>query len=306
MHTLSINKKQVAHAIGAMMLTLGATQAFATGFQLNENSASSLGNAFAAGAAFTDDVSAMWWNPAALSQFPKMQAAAALHIITPSVKFQNNASLPAANQPLGNNGGDAGGYNFVPNMFLSVPINAQWTFGLGVNAPFGLTTEYDDGWIGRYQALKSQIQTININPAIAWKVTPQFSVGVGVNYQQIDATLTQQRQLLGRAADGRRQGRHCARVPDVQRHRGVDPRPRLEGDDRRQRLGVGLEHRLRVGCDAATAPGRELPVGDQVRRSGQHQLREPDGRAAAGHAGATGRHDRRALRRRQQPAVVRP
>jgi len=191
MHTLSINKKQVAHAIGAMILSLGATQAFATGFQLNENSASSLGNAFAAGAAFTDDVSAMWWNPAALSQFPKTQGAAALHIITPSIKFQNNASLPATNQPLGNNGGDAGGYNFVPNMYLSVPINAQWTFGLGVNAPFGLTTEYDDGWIGRYQALKSQIKTINVNPAIAWKVTPQFSVGVGVNYQQIDATLTQ-------------------------------------------------------------------------------------------------------------------
>ncbi len=190
MSTQSIKKNQVAIAIGGMMLAFGAGQAFATGFQLNENSASSLGNAFAAGAAFTDDVSAMWWNPAALSQFPKTQGTAVLHIITPSVKFNNNASVPATNQPLGNDGGDAGGYNFVPNMYLSVPINAQWTFGLGVNAPFGLTTEYDDGWIGRYQALKSQIQTININPAIAWKVTPQFSVGVGVNYQQIDATLT--------------------------------------------------------------------------------------------------------------------
>ncbi len=103
------------------------TRRLATGFQLNENSASSLGNAFAAGAAFTDDVSAMWWNPAALSQFPRMQGAAALHVITPSIKFSNNASLPATNQPLGGNGGDAGGYNFVPNMYLSVPINQQWT-----------------------------------------------------------------------------------------------------------------------------------------------------------------------------------
>ena len=93
MQTLSINKKQVAHAIGAMMLTLGATQAFATGFQLNENSASSLGNAFAAGAAFTDDVSAMWWNPAALSQFPKMQAAAALvgHQLPPELLAMTSA-----------------------------------------------------------------------------------------------------------------------------------------------------------------------------------------------------------------------
>ena len=190
MQTLSINKKQVAHAVGALMLTLGATQAFGTAFQLNEQSGSGLGNAFAAGAAMTDDVSAMWWNPAALSQFPRAQGAAVLNIITPSIKFNNNASVAAANQPLGNNGGDAGGYNYVPNMYLSVPINQQWTFGLGVNVPFGLTTEYDDGWIGRYQALKSKIETININPAIAWKVTPQFSVGAGVNYQQIKATLT--------------------------------------------------------------------------------------------------------------------
>ncbi|MFO1315232.1 MAG: outer membrane protein transport protein [Burkholderiales bacterium] len=191
MQTRSIKKNQVAKAIGALVLALGATQAYGTGFQLNEQSASSLGNAFAGGAAFTDDVSAMWWNPAALSQFPTIQAAGVINIITPSIKFRNNASLPAANQPLGGDGGDAGGYNFVPNLYVSVPINKDWTFGLGINVPFGLTTEYDDGWIGRFQALKSEIQTININPAIAWKVTPQFSVGVGINYQQIDATLTQ-------------------------------------------------------------------------------------------------------------------
>ena len=212
MHTLSINKKQVAHAIGAMILSLGATQAFATGIPA-ERAERQRPRQRVRGAAprMTDDVSAMWWNPAALSQFPRAQGAAVLNIITPSIKFNNNASVPATNQPLGNNGGDAGGYNFVPNMYLSVPINQQWTFGLGVNVPFGLTTEYDDGWIGRYQGLKSQIETININPAIAWKVTPQFSVGVGVNYQQIKATLTQNGNYSGAVAVGRRQRRHRAR-----------------------------------------------------------------------------------------------
>ncbi|MEP7327704.1 MAG: outer membrane protein transport protein [Betaproteobacteria bacterium] len=190
MSSTTLRKTQLATAIGGLVLALGAGHAVATGFQLNENSASSLGSAFAGGAAFTDDVSAMWWNPAALSSFPRMQGAAALNIITPSVKFQNNASLPAANQTLGNNGGDAGGYNFVPNMYLSVPLNDRWTFGLGVNAPFGLTTEYDDGWLGRYQALKSQIQTININPAISWKATPTLAIGVGANYNYLKATLT--------------------------------------------------------------------------------------------------------------------
>ena len=143
-------RTRIATAVAGVALALSAGQALGTGFQLNEQSASSLGNAFAAGAAFTDDASAMWWNPAALSKFSTGQVVGVINIITPSVKFQNNASLPAANQPLGGTGGDAGGYNFVPNMYISVPINPQWAFGLGVNVPFGLTTEYDDGWLGRY------------------------------------------------------------------------------------------------------------------------------------------------------------
>jgi long-chain fatty acid transport protein len=188
--TTPFPRTRIATAIGGLALMLGASQAFGTGFQLNENSASSLGNAFAGGAAFTDDVSAMWWNPAALSQFPKAQGVTAVHIITPSIKFHNDASQPALNQPLGGEGGDAGGNNFVPNLYVSVPINLQWTFGLGVNAPFGLVTEYDDGWLGRYQALKSEIQTVNVNPALSWRVTPQFAIGVGANYQYLKATLT--------------------------------------------------------------------------------------------------------------------
>jgi long-chain fatty acid transport protein len=190
MHSNQFRRTGVAAAIAGLALALGAGQAFGAAFQLNENSASSIGNANAAGAAFTDDASAMWLNPAALSQFPRIQGVGAINIITPSIKFQNEASLPASNQPLGGNGGDAGGNNFVPNMYFVVPINPQWAFGLGVNAPFGLTTEYDDGWIGRYQALKSQIKTINVNPAISWKATPQLAIGVGVSYNYLEATLT--------------------------------------------------------------------------------------------------------------------
>ena len=197
MITARFRRSRVGVAVAGVVLALSATHAYATGFLLNENSGSSIGNAFAGGAAFTDDASAMWWNPAALSQFTRMQGAAAFHIITPKIKFRNDGSVPAAGQPLGGDGGDAGGFNLVPNTYLSVPINQQLTFGFGINAPFGLTTEYDDGWIGRFQALKSQILTINVNPALAWKVTPQFSVGAGVNYQYLKATLTQNLNYSG-------------------------------------------------------------------------------------------------------------
>jgi long-chain fatty acid transport protein len=191
MNTPRFRRHRVAAAVTGTLVALAASHAQATGFQLNENSASSIGNALAAGAAFTDDVTAMWWNPAALSAFKTRQAAAVMHIVTPKIEFNDNASLPAQSQPLGGSGGDAGGVHFIPNMYFSMPINPQLAFGLSVNAPYGLTTEYDEGWLGRFQAMRSEIKTINVNPSISWQVTPQVAIGAGVSYQWLDANLTQ-------------------------------------------------------------------------------------------------------------------
>jgi long-chain fatty acid transport protein len=192
--------KRLALAIASAALSLGATPAFATGFQLNEQSASGLGNAFAAGAAFTDDISAMWLNPAALSKFQRRQVVFAGHLIKPSIEFNNDASASALNQPLGNSGGDAGGYNFGPNAYFSLPLNDQLFFGVGLNGAWGNSTKYDSGWIGRYQGLESEILTVNVNPALAWKVTPEVTLGVGVNFQYLDGKFTQNANYSGALA----------------------------------------------------------------------------------------------------------
>jgi long-chain fatty acid transport protein len=78
----------------------------------------------------------------------------------------------------------------VPNFYYAHRLTPAVSVGIGINAPFGLKTEYEDGWIGRFQALKSEVKTININPSIAWKVNDQFSLGAGLNVQRIEATLT--------------------------------------------------------------------------------------------------------------------
>jgi long-chain fatty acid transport protein len=78
----------------------------------------------------------------------------------------------------------------VPNLYLTVPVDKRWSVCVGVNAPFGLVTEYQDGWIGRFQGLKSDIKTINVNPAVSWKATEQVAIGFGANYQHIDANFT--------------------------------------------------------------------------------------------------------------------
>jgi long-chain fatty acid transport protein len=159
-----LTRLRPTRVFAAVMASIAAHSAFGAGFQLNENSGSGLGNAFAGGAAVAEDASTLWSNVAGISRLGTRQAAGAIHLITPSIKFRDEFSAPAILQPLGNDGGDAGGLNVVPNVYFAMPLNPQWSVGVGVNAPWGLVTEYGDGWIGRFQAIKSEIKTININP----------------------------------------------------------------------------------------------------------------------------------------------
>lgn len=167
-------------------------QAAASGFALIEQSGSGLGNAYAGGAASAEDASTVFFNPAGMSRLQGREVVVALHAIKPSAKFSNTGSSPAAAslQPLGGNGGDAGELAPVPNFYYVMDINPQLKFGLGINAPFGLKTDYDAGWAGRFQALKSEVKTVNVNPSLSYKVNETVTVGLGINYQKIDAELT--------------------------------------------------------------------------------------------------------------------
>ena len=183
---------RIACAIAGLALTLGAAPALAAGFQLNESSASGLGTAFASGAAAAEDASTLWSNVAGISRIQKGQGIAVLHLVKPSMEFGNVSSVAAAQQSLGGEGGDAGGMNYVPNLYYATPLNAQWSAGIGLTAPWGLVTEYDDGWMGRFQAIRSSIETVNINPGVSWKPASNFALGFGLNYQRIDAEFTNQ------------------------------------------------------------------------------------------------------------------
>ena len=190
MESCQFRRTRVAAAVAAAMFALAAGDALGSAFALQEQSVSGLGNAFAGGAAATEDASSMSVNPATLSKASGAQVVMGLHLITPSIKFKDDGSSAAAFQPLGGSGGDAGSTVPVPNLYLAVPINRDWVFGLGVNVPFGLITEYDDDFIGRFQGIKSDVKTININPALSWKVNDRLALGVGVNWQRIDANFT--------------------------------------------------------------------------------------------------------------------
>lgn len=179
-------------AISVSVALVGAsTTAGAAGFALSEQNASGLGNAYAGQAASAQDASTIFFNPAGMTLLPGRQAVVAIHAIGPKAEFTNAGSTLAPLQPsLGSNGGNAGGWAFVPNGYLSWQLTPSVFVGAGLNAPFGLKTGYTPEWVGRFHGITSEVRTININPSIAFKVNDMLSLGLGVNYQKIEATLS--------------------------------------------------------------------------------------------------------------------
>ncbi len=190
----------------ALLGTAGV--AHAAGFNLLEQNNSGLGNAYAGSAAVADNASTTYFNPAGLTQLDGLQVSTGVSFIRLSFKFKDNgttlplglrAATGGALVPQGNTGGDAGGWGVVPNLYLSYKLNERVAFGLGIGAPFGLKTEYDNDWMGRFHSRSFDIKTININPSVAFKVDPSFSVGLGLNIQKIEATYEKAAFIPGTA-----------------------------------------------------------------------------------------------------------
>jgi long-chain fatty acid transport protein len=170
----------------ALLMAAFSGAASASAFQLWEQNASGLGTAYAGSAAVADNASTVFFNPAGMTQLSGFQLSAGVAGVKPNFEFNNQGSTGA-----GGNGGNAGSWAAVPNAYFSVELAPSLFFGFGVSAPFGLATEYEDkNWVGRFQAIKSEIKTVNYNPSIAYKLNDKVSLGFGVNYQTIDAELT--------------------------------------------------------------------------------------------------------------------
>jgi Long-chain fatty acid transport protein len=182
-------------ALTAVGLILAASQANAAGFAIKETSGMLTGQAYAGAASMTGDLSTMWNNPASMTYLNKNEMTGALNVILPSAKFKRGSGttvdpLVAAAVRENGNGGNGGKAAFVPAFYGMWNVANNFKAGLGITAPFGLMTEYGSDWVGRYNAIKSSLKTININPNLAYKVNEHVSLGFGVSFQYADVELT--------------------------------------------------------------------------------------------------------------------
>ena len=178
-------------------LALGITGALAlgnvhaSGFQLKENSVKAMGSAFAGQGVRTDDSSVVVNNPATMARFTGTTVQVDVTAIDLSYEFQGSGT-DAFGRPLtGGNGGNAGDLAAVPAMSVIHKLDNGLAFGAMVSAPFGLKTEYEPNWAGRYFAQTSDVAIVDLTMAMAVDIVPdRFSVGLGAIYSHADVTLS--------------------------------------------------------------------------------------------------------------------
>ena len=185
-----MSKKGFSLLLGLAFLIAGSSTAFASGFAIIEQSVSGLGTAFSSGAAAADP-STVYFNPAGMTFLEGQQVNVGVHFISPLAEFDKDEGTNVLGMELGGgNSGNGADNAVVPNLFYTNKINDRLSLGLGITAPFGLVTDYNKEWVGRYHAKESDVLTININPSIAYKLTDKLSIGAGLSAEYMDVTLS--------------------------------------------------------------------------------------------------------------------
>lgn len=172
---------------GALALPEGA---HASAFQLKENSAKGMGRAYAGSATAGGDASVVVNNPAAMTDLDGTYLQADVTAINFSTKFSGTAHDALGRPISGGNGGDGGTTLPVPALFFATKVSDRVHLGFGLSVPFGFQTEYDQNWMGRYNAIKSQFESLDATLSGSFDVTDTFALGASVIAQRTSAELT--------------------------------------------------------------------------------------------------------------------
>ncbi|MBU1692438.1 MAG: outer membrane protein transport protein [Verrucomicrobia bacterium] len=167
-----------------LALTLGllSQAAYGAGFALYEGSAR--GNAM--GGALTgsaDDPSALYYNPAGITQLEGVQVMGGLTVIAPATKITTATPMGSVTTETEDN------IWIPPHLYATWGVNDRVWLGIGMYSRFGLGTEFDENWPGRYNSYKAVIQTLTFNPNVALKINDQVSLAAGVSAMWLDLDL---------------------------------------------------------------------------------------------------------------------
>lgn len=156
----------------------------AQAFGLNEIGACATGRSYANTAAPCKDASVIYWNPAAAGQLPGWNLDLGASSIDVASKFSQDSTGRVYNgtQPTA----------IVPSAFLTYhAAGSKAAYGLGFYVPYGLTSQWDNSFPGRFMAQKAAIKTFYVQPNLSWQLTPKWAIGGGPVFGHSTVELVQ-------------------------------------------------------------------------------------------------------------------
>ncbi|MCC5791144.1 MAG: transporter [Legionellaceae bacterium] len=185
-------QKPMRTLISTAVVAIISSTANAGGFSLyTEGNGYSVGNFGAGVAAEAADASTTWYNPAGLALIRDEQVILGGVGVFPKAQLQNGTTNFAFQIPPAPASSVTNSFSsltsrenaFVPSGYFALPLGENATFGIGMLAPFGLSTDWGNTGPVRYAATFSELITVNLAPSIGGRLTDHFAVGAGIDLQ---------------------------------------------------------------------------------------------------------------------------
>ncbi|GAL05588.1 long-chain fatty acid transport protein [Photobacterium aphoticum] len=177
-----MNKKRLfTQSMVAAAITLASQQALAAGFQLNAQSATGLGRAFAGDAVIADNASVMSRNAAAMALFDKPAMSLGINAINTDITVKNTQYTNLLGMKSNLDEQSTGDTSYAPNIYYIHPINDKFALGVGVYSNFGTKTEFDDSFKANEFGGLTDVKSVNLALAASYRINQQWSVGGGLD-----------------------------------------------------------------------------------------------------------------------------
>ncbi len=168
--------------VSAACLAVPTGAVLASGFRLPDQDAfaTARGEAFAATA---DNPSAIYYNPAGITQLPGHQVRGGVYGLHLDITYESPAGGEFSNEK---------DLHAVPQFFYTYGAEKlPLAFGLGIYSPYGLSSEWPQDTGFRTIAIKGRLTYVTVNPVAAWRITPEISIAAGLTINYADTDLEQ-------------------------------------------------------------------------------------------------------------------
>ncbi|USD66010.1 outer membrane protein transport protein [Vibrio sp. SCSIO 43136] len=266
------NTRLFKKTVIASALALASTQTFAAGFQLNAQSATGLGRAFAGDAVIADNASVMARNSAAMALFDSHQFSGGVNVINTDISvkdisYKMSPLVGGATVPVDDAKNSSS--TPVPNIYYIHRLNDKIALGAGIYSNFGTKNNFEDDFGAGVFGGTTEISTVNYALSASYRINEQLSVGAGLDIVTGSGKMsrTHNVSLIGNVleidANGTGYGFNVGTVYEV---------------DENNRFGLSYHYSPEVKAKGTVKIGGVdydsvgLPLPDMLEFSGYHKL----------------------------------